>query len=1045
MNAPLPLNIIRNRASAYDDVAQTSNDVAGRLAEHLTSHTQGDVLFSIADKGRYATDASIYQVMPVGVFVPRTTDDVKTALDVCRDLNVPIVARGGGTSQCGQTVGAGLVIDHSKHLRNILTVDVAQRTAQVEPGIVLDHLNAALKKHGLWYPVDVSTSAQATLGGMAGNNSCGSRSIAYGNMVHNVLGASVWRSDGELLALGRYEHASGHAKALGDYVKTLSDELRPELQAHWPKVLRRVAGYNLDIFNNQNEKPYTQDGSVNLAHLLVGSEGTLGLTQSLTLKLSELPRTKVLGVVNFPTFHKAMDSAQHIVKLGDGTLTAVELVDRTMIELSLQNPAFAPTVRTALMGKPDAILLVEFSGNTKADLIPKIKQLVELMGDLGLPGSVVEMIDDAPQKNLWEVRKAGLNIMMSLKGDGKPVSFIEDCAVPLEHLAEYTDGLTEVFKKHGSKGTWYAHASVGTLHVRPILDMRREGAAKMRAIAEEASALVRKFKGAYSGEHGDGLCRGEWIEWQFGPKINEAFGKIKNYLDPINLLSPQRIINPPRMDDTRLMRFAPSYQVIPIQTALDWQAWNVQNDPVTEQTSAPGTGGDPAQGFAKAVEMCNNNGHCRKFDTGTMCPSYRVTRDEKDSTRGRANTLRLALSGQLGTPSPLPSAVLVRGSHSDSPPLPLRGQGWGEEAMEAVKDALDLCVGCKGCKRDCPTGVDMAKMKVEFLHHYKAKHGFTWRDKLVAYLPDYARVASRLAPLLNLRDKVPGLAALSEKLLGLSSKRTLPQWQTRTFFNSGITTAGRDAVLAAAKPVVLFVDTFNGYFESDNAFAAVKVLQAAGYTVHVARKSAPDGKALCCGRTYLASGMVDQAKVKASELVNALLPFATQGIAIVGLEPSCLLTLRDEALSMGLGQAAQTVSQHALLLEEFLAREAAAGKLEALKTKLKPTSQPILLHGHCHQKAFGAVSPIIDVLRLIPGAQPELIESSCCGMAGTFGYEAAHYDVSMQMAELSLLPAVRQQPDAIVVADGTSCRHQIRDGAQREAIHVAVLLARQLA
>ena len=1015
MNAPLPLKIAQDANAAYDQVASVSNEVAGQLAKNLATQTQGEVLFTAADKGRYSADASIYQVMPVGVFVPRTTDDVKTALDICRGLNVPIVPRGGGTSQCGQTVGAGLVIDHSKHLRKLLNVDVENRTAVVEPGLVLDHLNVALKKHGLWYPVDVSTSAQATLGGMAGNNSCGSRSIAYGNMVHNVLGATVWRSDGQLVELGRYETASGEARALGDYVKALSDELRPELAAHWPKVLRRVAGYNLDIFNNQNEKPYTTDGSVNLAHLMVGSEGTLGLTKSLTLKLSGLPRAKVLGVVNFPTFRKAMDSAQYIVKLGDGLLTAVELVDRTMIELSLQNPAFAPTVRTALIGKPDAILLVEFAGSSKADVIPKIKQLVELMGELGLPGSVVEMIDDASQKNLWDVRKAGLNIMMSLKGDGKPVSFIEDCAVPLVHLAEYTDGLTEVFKKHGSKGTWYAHASVGTLHVRPILDMRREGAAKMRAIAEEASELVRKYKGAYSGEHGDGLCRGEWIEWQFGPKITQAFGRIKSYLDPIDLLSPQRIINPPRMDDTRLMRFAPSYKVIPIKTALDWSAWNVQNDPVTEKTSAPGTGGDAAQGFAKAVEMCNNNGHCRKFDAGTMCPSYRVTRDEKDSTRGRANTLRLALSGQLG-------------SDSDA----------------AVKDALELCVGCKGCKRDCPTGVDMAKMKVEFLHHYKAKHGYTLKDKLVAYLPDYAPWASRLAPLLNLRDKIPGLTYLSEKLLGLSAKRSLPQWQMQNFFNSNFKTASREEVLTAPKPVVLFVDTFNGYFESDNAFSALEVLLASGYSVHVASKSVADGKSLCCGRTYLASGMVDKAKVKAEELVNALLPFAAKGIAIVGLEPSCLLTLRDEALVMGLDGAAQTVSQHALLLEEFLALEAAAGKLEVLKQKLKPITQPILLHGHCHQKAFGAVSPIMDVLRLIPGAQPELIESSCCGMAGSFGYEAAHYSVSMQMAELSLLPAVRKQPDAIVVADGTSCRHQIKHGAQREAIHVAMLLARQL-
>ena len=1022
MNAPLPLKITRQTAAhAYDDVARSSNEVAGRLAARLAAETQGEVLFSGADRGRYATDASIYQAMPVGVFVPRTAADVKTALDISRDLRVPIVPRGGGTSQCGQTVGAGLVIDHAKHVRSILAVDAEARTAEVEPGIVLDHLNAALKPHGLWYPVDVSTSAQATLGGMAGNNSCGSRSIAYGNMVHNVLGATAWRSDGSLLELGRYDLAGGAARQLGDYVKALSDALRPDLQAHWPKVLRRVGGYNLDIFNNQNEKPYTTDGSVNLSHLLIGSEGTLALTESLKLRLSELPRSKVLGVVNFPTFYQAMDAAQHIVRVGDGTLTAVELVDRTMIELSLQNPAFAPTVRTALIGRPDAILLVEFSGNSKADLLPKIKQLVELMGELGLPGSVVEMTDDAPQKNLWEVRKAGLNIMMSLKGDGKPVSFIEDCAVPLAHLAEYTDALTNVFRKHGSKGTWYAHASVGTLHVRPILDMRREGALKMRAIAEEASELVRHYKGAYSGEHGDGLCRGEWIGWQFGPKINDAFAQIKHYLDPLSLLSPRRIVNPPKMDDTRLMRFPPSYQVIPIQTALDWSAWNVQNDPVTGQTSAPGSGGDPAQGFAKAVEMCNNNGHCRKFDAGTMCPSYRVTRDEKHLTRGRANTLRLALSGQM-------------------PGL----QAEDAFTSDAVKDALDLCVGCKGCKRDCPTGVDMAKMKVEFLHHYKTRHGYTLRDKLVAHLPDYAPWASRLAPLLNLRDRIPGLALLSEKMLGLSARRTLPQWKTRTFFNSGTVSASREEVLASSKPVVLFVDTFNGYFESDNASSAFKVLQAAGYTVYVATTSTAGGNSLCCGRTYLASGMVDKARAKATELVAALLPFAEKGIAIIGLEPSCLLTMRDEMLVMGLGEAARTLSGQALLLEEFLAREAAAGKLETLKAQLQPISQPILLHGHCHQKAFGAVSPIIDVLRLIPGAKPELIESSCCGMAGSFGYEASHYEVSMQMAELSLLPAVRKQPDAIVVADGTSCRHQIRDGAQREAVHVAVLLARQL-
>jgi len=825
-------------------------------------------------------------------------------------------------------------------------------------------------------------------------------------------------------------------KQIGDFVRGLAAEQRAEIEARWPKVLRRVAGYNLDIFHNQNEKPYTQDGSVNLAHLLVGSEGTLALTRSLDLRLSELPRAKVLGVVNFPTFFQAMDSAQHIVKLGHnmqgGALTAVELVDRTMIELSLQNPAFAPTIRTALApaindGKPEAVLLVEFSGASKADIAPKIKELVELMGELGLPGSVVEMIDDAPQKNLWEVRKAGLNIMMSLRGDGKPVSFIEDCAVPLVHLAEYTDALTNVFRKYGSRGTWYAHASVGTLHVRPILDMRQSGpnggAAKMRAIAEEASELVRKYKGAYSGEHGDGLCRGEWIEWQFGPKLTEAFTQIKQHLDPTKLLSPQRMIEPPKMDDTTLMRYPPGHKqrVVPIQPALDWSAWNVQNNPVTEETTAPGTGSDPAHGLAMHVEMCNNNGHCRKFDAGTMCPSYRVTRDEQHLTRGRANTLRLALSGQ------------IEGL-----------DGKDALASEEVREAMDLCVSCKGCKRDCPTGVDMAKLKVEFLQHYKAKHGHTLKDKLVGQLPDYARHAAKIAPVLNLRDKVPLMARLSEKLFGFSAQRSLPQWKSQHFFNTPVQSATREEVLAAAKPVVLFVDTFNGFFESDNAHAALKVLQAAGYTAHVATKTGADGKHLCCGRTYLSAGMVEQAKAKAREVVESLLPFAEKGIAIVGLEPSCLLTLRDELLVMGLGQPAQAIAKHALLFEEFLAREAKAGKLEDFKAKLKPVSQPVLLHGHCHQKAFAAVTPVMDVLSLIPGAKPELIESSCCGMAGSFGYEAEHFEVSMQMAEAALLPAVRAKADAIVVADGTSCRHQIADGAQREAVHVAKLLAGHL-
>jgi Fe-S oxidoreductase len=543
--------------------------------------------------------------------------------------------------------------------------------------------------------------------------------------------------------------------------------------------------------------------------------------------------------------------------------------------------------------------------------------------------------------------------------------------------------------------------------------MRRDGAQKMRAIADEAAALVRRYKGAYSGEHGDGLCRGEWIRWQFGPVLDDALRAIKQHLDPGGLLNPGKIVDPPKMDDAALFRFPPGYRTIALKPVFDWSPWNVQNDPVTEATTAPGTGGDPTGGLAKAVEMCNNNGHCRKFDAGTMCPSYRVTRDEQHLTRGRANTLRLALSGQID----------------------------GGLGSDAVKDALDLCVGCKGCRRDCPTGVDMAKMKLEATAARTAERGPRLLDRLVARLPDIAPLAGRLPWLFNLRDRVPGAAWLGERLLGLSARRSLPKFRRDSFaaVAPGLGLASHVDVLAAGKGVVLFVDTFNGHFETENAVAAVQVLQAAGYAVHVPRQR--DGRAPCCGRTFLAAGLADEALARARALVETFTPFVDAGIAIVGLEPSCLLSLRDELQAMGLGAAAQRLAGQALLFEEFLDRERAAGRLSL---PLRAATQPMLVHGHCHQKAFGAMPPVLSVLRMIPGAEVGVIESSCCGMAGAFGFEASHHEVSMQMAELSLLPAVRARPDALIVADGTSCRHQIGDGAQREAFHVACVLAAHL-
>jgi len=962
------------------------------LAQRLKREVEGDVLFDRASRGRYSTDASIYQVEPVGVVVPRTEAAAVRAMEIALEAGVPVLPRGAGTSQCGQTVGAALVIDHSKHLNEVVEFDATRASVTVQPGIVLDRLNAFLRPHGLWFPVDVSTSAQATIGGMAGNNSCGSRSIRYGNMVHNVIAIDARLADGTEFRFGPSEAvAAGPVgyRALAAKLHAIVRREADEIAARWPQVLRRVQGYNIDMV--QPHLPH------NLAHLLVGSEGTLAYSKRLTLKLAPLPKHKTLGVCHFPTFYRAMECAQHIVKLDPD---AVELVDRTMIDLARGNRAFEPTVRQFVRGEPAAILLVEFAGDERDSQVTKLARLVELMGDHGLPDSVVEITDAKLQKEVWEVRKAGLNIMMSMKGDGKPVSFIEDCAVPLEYLAEYTDRLTRVFEKHGTRGTWYAHASVGTLHVRPILDMRADGAQKMRAIAEEACAMVREFKGAYSGEHGDGLVRSEWIEPIVGARLTRTLGEIKALFDPKGLMNPGKIVRPTKMDDRSLFRFKPGYAPRKLDTALDWSEWSVP--------------GAQSQGFAAAVEMCNNNGHCRKFDAGTMCPSFRATGDEQHLTRGRANTLRLAVSGQLG-----PEAF----------------------TSEALYETMSLCVSCKGCKRECPTGVDMAKMKIEFLHHYHGRHGRSLKDRLVAFLPRYASVASRLAWMLNLRDRIPFVATLTERLVGLSAQRRLPVWRARPFLRSA---AGRYQVRAPEEcDVVLLADTFNNYFEPGNAHAALRVLEAAGYRVHVAR-AADGGRPLCCGRTFLAAGMVNEARTEARRMIDALAPYVARGIPVVGLEPSCLFGLRDEFLSMLPGEATGTLAMNALVFEEFLAREADAGRLAL---KLKPIAEKkALLHGHCHQKAFGAMSAVERALALVPGLVVETIESSCCGMAGAFGYDAKHYDVSMKMAEASLLPKVRAaEPGTLIVADGTSCRHQIRDGAGREALHVARVLEKALA
>ena len=760
------------------------------LATKFARNLRGDVLFDPFSRGRYSTDASIYQIEPIGVVIPQNNSDLFVALEIARNEGLPVLPRGGGTSQCGQTVGEAIIIDTSKHLNNLISLDVKKQIAWVEPGLVLDKLNAILKPYGLWFPVDVSTGNRATIGGMAGNNSCGSRSIHYGTMRDNVQSIEVVLADGRKMTFGAIATNQDLGSLNEDEVVLIETLLqigkreKTTINDRFPDLMRRVGGYNIDallpdgvpICAWNKSTLFEPERYPNLAHLLVGSEGTLGFSSRIELKLKPIPHQKVLGVCHFPSFYKAMASTKKIVELEP---SAVELVDNTMIQLARAVPLFKKTVDAFVKGDPDALLLVEFSDKGKKEQLEKLENLNEVMTNLGFENSVINAIAPSFQKEIWDVRKSGLNIMMSMKGDGKPISFIEDCAVRLEDLAEYTARLTEIFHKNNTEGTWYAHASVGCLHVRPIINLKKDvGRKQMRDIVDSALELVHEYKGSHSGEHGDGLVRSEFHERMFGSKMVEIFNNVKTTLDPEFRMNPGKIVNPPKMDDPSLFRYKPNYSGIDLESGLDWSEWG---------------------GFINATEMCNNNGACRKMKSGTMCPSFRATKNERDVTRGRSNSLRLALSGQLGK-----DALTSR-------------EMW---------DTMQLCVSCKGCKRECPTGIDMAKMKIEFLHQYYKKNRRRFFDILISFLPYYAPFISYLRWLPNIYSKIWGMSEMIEIIIGISAKRKLPVWNKPFSINN---IEQKLPFKINPRKVVLIADTFSIYFEPENLVSAVRVLNAVGY------------------------------------------------------------------------------------------------------------------------------------------------------------------------------------------------------------------------
>ena len=960
-----------------------SSSEFGRLARKLTTSVKGEVRFDAVSRVLYSTDASMYQIMPIGVVVPRDADDIAATLRACAEDGVPVLPRGAGTSLAGQTVGRAVVLDCSKYMDRILEIDPARGIARVQPGVVQDVLNAALAPHRFRLGPDTATSNRATLGGMIGNNSCGARSIVYGKMVDHVLGLQMHLADDTELTIRPLDDARLAAKRQessreGRLYQTVLDTAethRDEIERRYPKLLRRVAGYNL---------PETFMRPFNLARLVVGSEGTLGMVTEATVRIVPRPPHAVVGVVHFRDLRQALEAVPLILPLGP---SAVELIDRMIMEMTRTQPEFARRM-TFVEGDPAAILVVEFSGDTVDEGRSRLDAMERTLAGAKIGYAVLQALDFPTQDNIWRVRKAGQGLLQGVKGDSKPIAFVEDTAVPVERLAAYIDRFQQILDRYRIRAAIYAHASVGCLHVRPLINLKdAQQVDTMRAIAEAVGELVIEFGGAFSAEHGDGMVRGWFLERYFGPTIYQAFRKIKAAFDPRGLMNPGKIVDAPSM--TENLRFGASYQTVPLRTHFDWQRDG---------------------GMAANIEMCSGVGACRKTIEGTMCPSYMVTREEEHSTRGRANLLRAAMSGLL-------------------PAEELTGR--------RLHDALDLCLECKGCKAECPANVDMAKLKYEFLARYHEAHGYPLRARLFGNIHALSRAGTRAALLSTWMTQLAPARWVLERIAGVDRRRPLPPFARETFDAWWkIRADRRNGEQHTGRPkVALFADTFMRFNYPEIGRAAVSVLEGLGYEVIV-----PD--VTCCGRPMISKGLLTAARTHAQQNLAALLPLARAGIPIVGCEPSCILTFRDEVPDLFPGADAELLAGQSFLVDEFLhqhvQRHGWPGPSSGSAT---PSGGKVLLHGHCHQKAIVGTRPAASVLKAA-GFEVEEVDSGCCGMAGSFGFEREHYDISMAIGERRLLPAVRRVPaETEVVAMGVSCRQQIAHGTGRRAKHLVELLA----
>jgi FAD/FMN-containing dehydrogenase/Fe-S oxidoreductase len=951
------------------------------LLDYLRRHVDGEVRFDEVTRRLYSTDASIYQIEPVGVVIPKTTAALQTAVQIALEMHIPIIARGGGTSLSGQSIGAGMILDCSKYLNNILDVDPLAQSARVQPGVILDQLNRALAPHKLQFGPDVATASRANLGGMIGHNSAGSHSIVHGKTIDHVRKLRTILSDGQAHDLAPLSAADwqrqDHRTFLGNLhrrVRQIVTANADEIRRRFPRILRRVSGYNLDVFVDHD--------SSGLHQLLVGGEGTLGVILEAELNLVPTPKVVGLLVPQFSSLAAAMDAVAICLEMQPA---AVELMDHMLITLARNNLSLRNTAG-ALTGTPEALLMVEFSGDDFSYVTDRVKKLnAKLQGTPGLIATL-PVIEASARVPLWNLRNAAMPLLLGVAGDRKPVTFIEDTAVAPEHLPRYVARFREIMTKHGTDGAFYGHASVGCLHIRPVLNLKDpQDVTRMRRITEDISDLVLEFGGSLSGEHGDGLARSEWNRKMFGDVLYDAFCQVKAAFDPEHLFNPGKIVHAPPM--TENLRYVSANQSDPPPTLFDYSK---------------------QEGFAASIEMCNGSGVCRKLQGGTMCPSFRATRDEKDNTRGRANILRLALV-------------------DDDPMKKL--------ASDDVNAVLDLCLMCKACKSECPSNVDLAKLKAEVMHLRYQDRPRPVLHRLLSGMHRLNRWCSLFAPLANLAQTNRLLRWMLHHFAGIDQRRSLPELYFNHFRRWFARHQRRQKMVARPENIVLLLaDCFTTYNEPVIGQSAVRILEAAGHGVELAGLP-------CCGRTLISKGFLAEARQLIQEQAPRLAARIAAGTPILGLEPSCLLTLVDEWPELVPGPATTMIAKSAHLADGWLAQRLREGLCHLKLSSGEGKARQAIIHGHCHQKALVGTGGTSALLKRIPGLEVRVLDTGCCGMAGSFGFETEHYDLSVQIAQLDLLPALAQQPDAIVIAPGTSCRHQIRDLAKRRALHPLELLA----